>query len=319
MTTQSLTRSTEYHYWPSDIWSNQWSKNWREIPFLLTQQPILNLSHSFFAVEDSALMLLIFVIYHSVFAQINYWGHRTGDKLFSADIYLYSICVGSGRVRGHSLRSKPRVWDAGVAGLTVWRETHGSMSGCEGRSWHCRGRTTTESSARLSHAAVTALQSWAREGQGWHRENGNSSPAHQASPGQGRITNNWGSSVGQNMLPFPEHIQPRNTPDMLAVAAMCFHRSRQVSPRSWRMRCLVPSTCAGGVAGGHAAVSLISPAGCGCTAHSFQLEINLNLLWSLSSNSHLARHRWGPRPPECLLVYSPLLGLSLYQHRVLSK
>ena len=80
------------------------------------------------------------------------------------------------------------------------------------------------------------------------------------------------------MLPFPEHIQPRNTPDMLAVAAMCFHRSRQVSPRSWRMRCLVPSTCAGGVAGGHAAVSLISPAGCGCTAHSFQLEINLNLL-----------------------------------------
>ena len=59
---------------------------------------------------------------------------------------------------------------------------------------------------------------------------------------------------------------------------MCFHRSRQVSPRSQRMRCEILSTCAALVLSLSLSLSLISPAGCTglyWAAHSFQLELNL--------------------------------------------
>ena len=238
MTSQSVTVSTEYHYWPSDIWSNQWNKNCQRNSYFidLTSVQYIQqyLSHSFFAFEDSALMLLIFVINHSVFAQINYWGHYTalhctGDKLFSLDVYLYSICIWSGRVRSHGVRSKPRVWDAGVASFTVRWETHVSMPGQrDGRCWHCRGRTTTESSARLSSAAVTAL--WSSQGVEerwrWNHSNWKTSPLQP----QHLLTTQY--LYLEKIDQLYQGIFSPATPDMLAVAAMCFHRSRQVSPRS---------------------------------------------------------------------------------------
>ena len=162
MTTQSLTRSTEYHYWPSDIWSNQWNKNGREILFLLTQPTLISFIFCIRGFCFDAVNLRN--ISSSICSNKLLGPLETGDKIFSPDIYLYSICIGSGRVRSHGVRSKPLVWDAGVARFTVRWETHVSMPGCQGdgRCWHCRGRATTESSARLSSAAVTAL--WSSQG-----------------------------------------------------------------------------------------------------------------------------------------------------------
>ena len=152
--------------WYLIFWSNQKNKNGREILFLLTLRQ--HLSHSFFAVDDSALMLLIFVIYHPVFAQINYWGHSRLEINYFLLIFTFIASVyGVGE-------SGATVWDPNL--LSEMLELLASLSderlmspclalpGCqgEGRCWHCRGRATTESTARLSSAAVTAL--WSSQG-----------------------------------------------------------------------------------------------------------------------------------------------------------